>query len=176
MDSASILAVIALLVGLFVGWSSNSALRNKRIAENKKLRLEKKKNRQLKVLNHFRIEVKNNVIRLKKELKRLALSKMLSEIELHFKHFNKRLHRIADKDLMIALRDFYIDINKLVSANETLVSFIEKNIKPNEEIEEEAAALFYNSSASTIIQRIKAAISTGQELVNLLEEKIEEFR
>lgn len=176
MDSASILVVIALLIGLLVGWLSNSGFRNKRIADNKKLRLEKNKNRQLKVLNHFRIEVKNNVIRLKKELKRLALSKMLSEIELHFKNFNKRLYRITNKDLMIALRDYYMDLSKLVTANETLVSFIEKNIKPNEEMEEEAAASFYNSSASTIIQRIEAAISTGQVMVSLLEEKIEDIR
>lgn len=167
-----IYVIFGVLVGLLAGWSTNSSLLKRRIAAQKLVRFQKKKERQKKILNHFRIEVKNNTIRLKKELKRLALSKKLANVELHFKNFNKRLYKISDKEVLQALKDFYNDLTVLVSANDTLLSFIEKNIVPSEDVDDESAALFYNSSASTIIQKIEKIVEIGPILVSVLEEKI----
>lgn len=167
--------IFGVVAGFFAGWSISSSLRKGRIAKQKAVRIQKKKERQKNILNHFRIEVKNNTIRLKKEMKRLALSKKLGNIELHFKNFNKRLYKISDKEVLQALKDFYRDLTVLISANDTLLSFIEKNIVPSEDVNDESAALFYNSSASTIIQKIEKLVDTGPILVSVLEEKIGEI-
>lgn len=167
-----IYVIPGLIIGLLAGLSISASLRKNRIAAQKVVRFKKKKDRQKKILNHFRIEVKNNTIRLKKELKRLALSKKLGEIELHFKNFDKRLYRVSDKEVQQILKNYYIDLTVLVSANATLLSFIEKNIVPSEEVDDESAAMFYNSSASTIIQKIEKLVETGPILVSVLEEKI----
>ncbi|MCH7781572.1 hypothetical protein IID62_00755 [candidate division KSB1 bacterium] len=167
--------IFGVFVGIIAGWSISSFLRKRRFAAHKAVRIQKKKERQKKILNHFRVEVKNNTIRLKKEMKRLALSKKLGNIELHFKNFNKRLYKISDKEVLQALKDFYNNLTILVSANDTLLSFIEKNIVPSEDINDESAALFYNSSASNVIQKIEKIVDTGPLLVHVLEEKIGEI-
>ena len=76
---------------------------------------------------------------------------------------------------MQALKSFYNDLTILVSANDTLLSFIEKNIVPSEDVNDESAALFYNSSASTVIRKIEKIVDTGPLLVRVLEEKIGEI-
>ncbi|MFC1556800.1 hypothetical protein ACFL6I_22280 [candidate division KSB1 bacterium] len=133
----------------------------------------KKKSRQKSIMDRFRVEVKNNTIRLKKEEKRIALSRQLAPIELLFKNFHKRLHKIADKELMDVLADFYKDLIDLIAKNNTYITFAEKNISQNSTLPDEAVATFYNSMTSSMLQDITKIREKGASIVTILEEKIE---
>ncbi|GAF69902.1 unnamed protein product [marine sediment metagenome] len=167
--------IIGLIAGIIIGWILGEFSLKKRIAAHKRERQIRKRERQRKLLDNFRVEVKNNTIRLKKELKRIALSKQLAPIELLFKHYNKRLCRVADNEVLQVLQDFYKELTALLSANEIIIDFSEKNIQPNEKLEAEVIALFYNSMSAMIIRRIEKLVETGTVIVSILEEKIGEM-
>ena len=167
--------LIGFIGGIITGWLAGEYFFKRRLTTLKRQRLAKKQERQRKILDHFRVEVKNNTVRLKKELKRLGLSKQLAPIELHFKNYTKRLYRVADKELLPVLQDFYKNLIAFVSANEIFIAFAEKNIQPNEKLEAEVIALFYNSITSMIIQRIEKIAEQGAVIVGILEEKIGEM-
>ena len=164
--------LIGLLVGTIVGWIVGSLLLKRKITAEKRARQLRIKKRQGKILEHFRIEVKNNTIRLKKEVKRLALSKQLAPVELRFKNYNKRLYRVRDKDVLRMLQDFYKELISLGSVNEAYITFTAKNIQSNEKLEAETVEQIYISLAMATIQKIEKITETGPVIVGILEEKI----
>ncbi len=109
----------------------------------------------------------------KKELKRLKLSKQLTNFDIIYKNYNKRLCKVADKELMQVLREYYEELHMVETANETHLKFIEKNIQPHEKLEDDITALFYNSMAAGIIGIIEKIVEKGPVIVGILEEKIE---
>ena len=167
--------IAGVLIGLVTGWIIGKWAYSKRIVSERAARFAGKKARQKKILERFRIEVKNNTIRLKKDLKKLKLSKQIESIDILLKNYDKRLYKIADKELLSALKDYYVELHDLNSANEMCLSFIEKNIKPNEKLDDETTALFYNSMAATIIEKMDVLIEKGPVLVTILEGKIEDL-
>ena len=167
--------IAGFLIGFALGWIIGKWAYSKRIVSERTVRITRKKARQKKILERFRIEVKNNTIRLKKELKKLKISKQISTIDILFGNYDKRLYRIANKELLSALKEYYVELHDLNSANEMCLTFIEKNIKPNEKIDDETTALFYNSMAAVIIEKVDVLVEKGPILVSILEEKIEDL-
>ena len=160
---------IGLTAGILFGrWSYAKGI----VAE-KRSRYARKKERQKKILGRFRVEIKNDTIRLKKELKRLKLSKQLATFDVTYKNYNKRIYKVADKELMQVLREYYEELHMVETANETHLKFIEKNIQPHEKLEDEITALFYNSMAAGIIGIIEKIVEKGPVIIGILEEKIE---
>jgi len=166
--------LIGAFIGVIVGWILTDLVIKKRIAAEKRARYTRKKERQLNILNHFRIEVKNNTIRLKKELKRLGVSKRIMPVELLTKNYKKRLHRVEDKELLGVLQDYYKDVFYLISAVETLYAFAGKNIIPNEQLGDKIIAQFYNSMTVMMIQKIEKIVENGKLIVGILEDRISE--
>ena len=174
MEIQVLYILISALIGIIIGWIIRDYAIKRRIAAEKRARQARKKARQLKILDHFRIEVKNNTIRLKKELRRLGVSKQLEPVDLLFKNYKKRLHRVEDKELSEMLQEFYKELFSLLSAVETLINFTEKNIKPNERLEDGIVAQFYNSMTVMTVQKIENIVETGRLIIGILEDHISE--
>ena len=166
--------LISVLFGIVIGWIISDYAIKRRIAAEKRARQARKKARQLKILDHFRIEVKNNTIRLKKELRRLGISRQLAPVVLLFKNYKKRLHRVEDKELLGVLQNYYQELFSLLSAVETLINFTEKNIKPNEQLQDEIIVQFYNSMTVMTVQKIENIVETGRLIIGILEDHISE--
>ncbi len=170
MDIAALIfgLIIGLIPGVFLGskWCQNKVDNRK-----KELRA-KKKSRQRKILEHMRIEVKNNTIRMKKEEKRLALSKELSVMELLFKNYKKRLYKVADKELLSNLQDFYQDLNQMNSLNQTFIDLLSKGFSGSN-LNESALIDIKNSFAGVILGFIQVNIEKGSNLVTYIENTID---
>ena len=164
--------LVGALIGIIIGWIICDYVIKSRIKAEKRERRVRKKARQLKILDHFRIEVKNNTIRLKKELKRLGISRQLAPVDLLFNNYKKRLYRVEDKELLGVLQNYYQELFSLLSAIETLIAFAEKNIKPNEQLQDEIVVQFYNSMTVMTVQQIENIVETGKLIVGILEDHL----
>jgi len=174
MEPQVLYILVGAIIGVVMGWIISDFVIKRRIAAEKRERQARKKERKLKILDHFRIEVKNNTIRLKKELKRLGISRQLAPVDLLFKNYKKRLHRVEDKELLGVLKNYYQELFYLLSAVETLITFADKNIKPNEQLQDEIIVQFYNSMTVMTVQKIEKVVETGRLIVGILEERISE--
>ncbi|MFC1513980.1 hypothetical protein ACFL5P_03110 [candidate division KSB1 bacterium] len=174
MNDALLYILIGFVGGIVFGWIIGDFFVRGKIKVEKRKRTSKRKARQLKIIEHFRIEVKNNTIRLKKEQKRLVHTKQLGEMDLLFNNHKKRLFKVSDKELRVILQDFYKDIFTLLSANDSFTDFSEKNVTANENLNEELKTLFNNSMVSIISGKIEKIIETGTIIVGILVDKLED--
>ena len=169
METGSLIAVFILgaILGGFIGvkWHQSSVLKKKRELK------ARRKARQRKILEHMRIEVKYNTIRLKKEEKRLALSKELGEMDLLFKNYKRRLYKVSDKDLLSSLQDFYQDILELTALNKSFIELITKGFSSSS-ISDAAKVDIKNACAGMILSMVQVHIEKGSNLVSYIEQTI----
>ncbi|MCP4723714.1 MAG: hypothetical protein GY863_01695 [bacterium] len=164
--------ITGLLIGLILGGFLGVKWHQNKLDKRKKEFRAKKKARQRKILEHMRIEVKNNTIRMKKEEKRLALSKELSNLELLFKNYKKRLFKVADKELLSNLQDFYQNLNELHSLNMSFIDLLSKGFSGGS-INEQSMIDIKNSFAGLILNLIQVNIEKGSNLVTYIESTID---
>jgi len=165
--------IAVFLVGLITGCVVYYFYERRRLAEKKRAMRARKRSRQRSIHERFRIEVKNNTIRIKKEQKRLALTKQAAPIELLFKNYKRRLHKIADRDLMEVLQDYYNDLIALLSMNNTFIAMIGKKIQQNQHLDEQATVDLYDYITSTLLQGMAQVEEKGAGIVSVLEDKIQ---
>ncbi|MFC1564123.1 hypothetical protein ACFL6G_04260 [candidate division KSB1 bacterium] len=170
METGSI--ILGLVSGIIIGVVIGMKWHQSKIVKGKRELKARKKARQRKILEHMRIEVKNNTIRMKKEEKRLALSKELSELELHFKNYKGRLYKIADKDLLSSLQDFYQNKIELIMLNKTFIELINRGFS-SDRINEESRIDIKNACAGVILNIIQVNIEKGTNLVSYIEQIID---
>ena len=168
--------LLSFVIGCAIGWIIGHYFLRSRINRQKRMLHLNKQERQIKLLDHFRIEVKNNTIRLKKELQRLGVSRQLAPVELLFKNYTNRVHRIDDKELLYALQRFYNQLYSLQSTIDALSTVIEKKLIQIENLQDQILAQLYNSITTMVVQYIEKIIETGQVLVDIIEEKTDERR
>ncbi len=164
---------LAAITGLIAGVVLNQVTSKNRVAKHKKELRSKNRIRQRKLLEHMRIEVKNNTIRLKKEEKRLALSKELSELELLFKNYKQRLYKVKDKELLSTIQDFYAAVLGISFNNDKLISFREKSIEGYQELSDDVKIQLKNAMATSMLTQLQETIESGNSLVELIEDTIQ---
>ena len=176
MNTQLVYVLLSFFIGGLAGWMSGNYFLRKWIARQKRILQIRKRGNQFKLLEHFRIEVKNNTIRLKKELRRLGVSRQLAPIELLFKNYQNRLYKIDDKELLYSLQNFYGALYSLQAIIDALSTVIEKKLVQIENLQDQVLAQLYNSITTMVVQHIEKIVETGLILGDVIEEKIDERR
>jgi len=162
-----------MLPGAIIGWLAGTYFLKYRSELHKRKMRARKAARQRDLYERLRIEVKNNTVRMKKEEKRLALEKKLAPLELLFKNYTKRLHKIADRELMGTLLKFYRNLFELSTINQTFIEFQRKNFQEEGGLSGDAVTQLMHYMTSIVINNLSLNIETGTELVESLEKRIE---
>lgn len=163
---------LALILGGTFGWLFGTFLLKKNIEDNRMHMRAKKAKRRSDTYERFRIEVKNNTVRMKKEEKRLALEKELVLPEFLYKNFKRRIHKITDKDLPEVLHDFYRDLRIMDTTYKSFVEFSRVNLANNDSISDTVKTQLKDYFISVLINLIAANIEKGVTIVSILEDRL----
>jgi hypothetical protein len=162
----------SVIFGGALGWLLGTILLKKNIEEEKMRQRAKKAKRRSDTYERFRIEVKNNTVRMKKEEKRLALEKELVLPEFLYKNFKIRIHRITDKEILEVLHDFYSDLRIMDTTYKSYVEFSNINLTNNPNISGTVQTQLKDYFISVLINLISANIEKGVTIVSILEDKL----